>query len=87
MKKQALFATLFLFVFATSFANHITGGEMFYTYKGQSGGNYVYEITLKLYRDCYAPPGSAQLDQQVTIGIFQKDASGNATGAPKTFDV
>ena len=78
MKKRLLFVPLLL-ASLLSFANHITGGEMYYVFKGQSGNNYTYEITLKLYRDCYAPPGSAQLDPSVVIGVFQKDASGSAS--------
>lgn len=75
MKKLLFFLTLLLLCVA-SFANHITGGEMYYIYKGQSGSNYVYQITLKLYRDCNAPPGSAQLDPSVLIGIYD-----NKTGS------
>ena len=51
-------------------ANHITGGEIIYTFQGMSGSDYKYHITLKLYRDYYAPPGSAQLDPQAAIAIF-----------------
>lgn len=69
MKKLLLFVSLLLLT-AIAFANHITGGEMYYTLQSQSGGSYTYEITLKLYRDCNAPPGSAQLDPSVIIGIF-----------------
>jgi gliding motility-associated-like protein len=69
MKKLFLFVALLL-CHVVLFANHITGGEMYYTLVSQSGSSYTYEITLKLYRDCYAPPGSAQLDPSVVIGIF-----------------
>lgn len=53
-----------------AFANHITGGEIFYTFTGMSGSDYTYHITLKLYRDYYAPPGSAPLDGQAPMAIF-----------------
>lgn len=69
MKKLLLTTSLLLCV-VVLWANHITGGEMYYTFKGQSGNLYTYEITLKLYRDCFAPAGSAQLDPSVVIGIF-----------------
>src|SRR6476469_10440772 len=52
------------------FANHITGGEMYYILTGQSGGNYSYHVVLKLYRDCNAPPGAAPLDDDASISIF-----------------
>jgi gliding motility-associated-like protein len=53
------------------YANHITGGEMYYTLTSQSGNNYTYHVVLKLYRDCNAPPGSAQLDPSASIAIFR----------------
>lgn len=49
---------------------------MYYTLTGQGGGNYSYHVVLKLYRDCNAPPGSAELDPSAPISIFN-----NATGA------
>lgn len=72
MKRFLLLISSVFLLLTSSFANHITGGEMFYTYKGRSGANYLYHVTLKLYRDCYAPPGSAELDQTASIGIFDK---------------
>ena len=69
MKKLFLSAVVFLIAF-TAFANHITGGEMYYTFNGQYGTNYYYHVVLKLYRDCNAPPGSAQLDDAAPISIF-----------------
>jgi hypothetical protein len=35
--KKILFSTIFFCSCIASFANHITGGEMYYTYKGRSG--------------------------------------------------
>ena len=78
MKKLLLFLYLLL-LNGMAWANHITGGEMYYTLKSQSGTNYTYEITLKLYRDCNAPPGSAQLDPSVLIGIYTNSANGSTT--------
>jgi gliding motility-associated-like protein len=69
MKK--LFLSLIIFLLTiTAFANHITGGEMYYTLTGQSGNSYTYHVVLKLYRDCNAPPGSAALDDAAPISIF-----------------
>ena len=54
-----------------SFSAHIVGGEMFY----ECLGNDNYEITLKIYRDCYASgPNVADFDNPAEIGIY--DASG-----------
>lgn len=69
MKKFSLAFVVF-FSTITAFANHITGGEMYYTLTNQSGNNYTYHVVLKLYRDCNPPPGSAELDDAAAIGIF-----------------
>ena len=68
MKKLFLLLTV---CFSASFAlaNHITGGEMFYTLVRQEGSNYIYHVTLKLYRDCYST--GAPLDPAAPIAIFQ----------------
>ena len=76
MKK---FFLLILFITGSTlfaFANHITGGEMYYEFIGMSGADYRYHITLKLYRDCNAPQDAAQLDPTAYIAIFDnKDNS------------
>jgi gliding motility-associated-like protein len=69
MKRLFLLITAF-FCTTLAFANHITGGEMFYILKGVSGNDYTYHITLRLYRDCYST--GAQLDQSAAIAIFRK---------------
>lgn len=50
-------------------AFHIIGGELYYTYLG----NNQYEITLKIYRDCFAP-NAAPFDQLAPIGIYNNGA-------------
>lgn len=75
--KKLLFFACFVLLTLGSFANHITGGTMYYEYKGvDANGNHIYTITLKLYRDCFAPAGSAQLDPDAIIGIFNKSTGG-----------
>lgn len=54
-------------------ARHITGGELSYVYTGFDGSRFNYQITLKLYRDCFSD--GAQLDQVVPITVFQKGIS------------
>jgi len=73
MKRLLLLITA-LFGWLLNFAAHITGGEMFYTLVSSSGGNYTYQVTLKLYRDCNS--SGAPLDPSVPISIFN-----NATNA------
>ncbi len=64
------FFLIFFFSFLAKFAlaDHITGGEMYYTYIGMNGGNHVYEVTLKLFRHCGNV--GAQLDESAAIGVF-----------------
>lgn len=64
-------------------ANHITGGEIYYTYTGQdASGNHQYHITLKLYRDHFS--SGAPLDAAAAIAVFNTASgamvwSGNVT--------
>lgn len=69
MKRFLIILSLFFFD-KPLFAEHITGGEMFYTYLGRSGSDYRYGITLKLFRHCLQV--GAQLDPSVGIGIFDR---------------
>lgn len=50
-------------------AEHITGGEIYYTFAGESGGIYTYNITLKLFRNC-GNVGAA-LDDIAPIAIYE----------------
>jgi gliding motility-associated-like protein len=68
--KKLFFSFIVSLFTSAAFANHITGGEMYYTLTGQSGNNYTYHVVLKLYRDCNAPPDAADLDPAAAIGIF-----------------
>ncbi len=72
MKRILFFISASFLLSIVSFANHITGGEMYYTLTSQNGNSYTYNVTLKLYRDCNAPPGSAGLDLTAGIAVFNK---------------
>jgi gliding motility-associated-like protein len=74
MKRIFLFITALLFG-NLLFANHITGGEMYYTLVKQSGNDYTYHVVLKLYRDCFAPANAAQLDPDAAIAIFRNGSN------------
>jgi gliding motility-associated-like protein len=69
MKRQFLSLILALSLAISSYANHITGGEMSYSLVSQSGGNYTYAVTLKLFRDATS---ATALDQFVNIAIYSK---------------
>ena len=70
MKRFLVILATFLFS-KTLLAEHITGGEMYYTFIGMStSGEYQYRVTLKLYRDCFS--AGAQLDASAAIAIFDR---------------
>src|SRR5215470_1725709 len=72
MKRSPLILILSL-TFSSVQANHITGGEISYVLAGQSGNNYTYLVTLKLYRDHFS--SGAPLDATAGFGVFDR-ASG-----------
>ncbi len=50
-------------------ADHITGGEMHYVFMGINNGLYTYQITAKLFMDCYS---NRRLPNPANFGIFNK---------------
>jgi gliding motility-associated-like protein len=63
---------LILLLCALSFvakADHITGGEMFYTYTGTSDGQHHYSVTLKLFMRCNS---GRQFPDPAIISVFDK---------------
>jgi gliding motility-associated-like protein len=52
-------------------ADHITGGEMFYTFTGISGGNYQYSVTLKLFMRCNS---GRQFSSPTYVSVFDKSS-------------
>jgi len=76
MKKTVFIILLVIFNCCYSIAGHISGGEMFYRYIGPgTGTNRIYEVTLRLFRDCnpQSNTGGAQLAELpdiVSIGVF-----------------
>src|SRR5690349_23018064 len=69
MKKTLtlLFITLGLGIVAK--ADHITGGEMYYSLIGTSNGNYQYSVTLKLYMRCNS---GRQFNNPTIVSVFDK---------------
>ena len=68
MKKSIIGCLLLLMQF-TARADHITGGEMNYTFTGISNGMYNYQVTAKLFMDCYS---NRRLPDPAYFGIFNK---------------
>lgn len=57
--------TAFLYVRA----DHITGGEIFYTYTSLGNNQFRYSVTVKLFMDCRSP---RQFNNPATISIFNR---------------
>jgi gliding motility-associated-like protein len=68
MKKSISFLFL-LFLFFTAHADHITGGEMYYSLTGSSGGLNHYHGTLKLLKSCFS---NRQFNDPSIISVFNK---------------
>ncbi len=74
--KKNIALVLLLFISIPSFALHIAGGELYYSYfgPGSAPGSDSYQVTLRLFRECIpvTPPGqvAAPMPGEVEIGIF-----------------
>lgn len=53
-------------------ADHITGGEMFYTLTGFSGNQYSYHVTAKFFKDCAI---NRQLNTSNFFSVFEKGSN------------
>jgi gliding motility-associated-like protein len=73
MRKPGLILFIFFLFCQEANANHITGGEMYYTLTSQNGNQYTYHVTLKLYRDCFST--GAPLDMTAAIAIFNRSSN------------
>lgn len=67
--KRIVIGCLLLLILFPARADHITGGEMSYTYMGESGSKHTYAITAKLFMDCYS---NRRLPDPAYFGIFDK---------------
>lgn len=75
MRKTGLFFILLMsFLYAS--ADHITGGETYYTLISSANGQYRYRITVKLFMDCFS---NRQFSNPGIIGIFHKGSGSRYT--------
>lgn len=69
--KKVILLLLFTAVAYSTYASHLLGGIMTYRYMGRTGpgqSQAVFEITLKIYRDCLN--GQADYDDPLTLGVY-----------------
>jgi gliding motility-associated-like protein len=71
MKKLITFSICFL-AFAAGYADHITGGQMSYTYVGGGNGTVTYSMEMKLYMRCNS---GRQFNDPTVISVFNKSTS------------
>lgn len=74
MLKKFTVLIITLLPFIQLFANHISGGELFYEYlgPGSAANTGRYKVTMRLFRDCHPPDPMTQLldNEVVLIGIY-----------------
>src|SRR3954452_12355801 len=69
MKKSVALLILFTSLYLTSKADHITGGEIYYSYTKDGAGNYRYQGTFKLFMRCHS---NRSFNDPTIISIFDK---------------
>lgn len=69
MKKALLIFIIVLGLRDTAFADHITGGEMYYLFLGETNGQYQYKIMVKLFKNCYS---NRQLVNPTVVSVFDR---------------
>lgn len=72
MKKIFGFIILLICFITPAKADHITGGEMFYSFAGVSNGQYTYNVTLKLFMRCNS---GRSFNDPTIISIFNKSTN------------
>src|SRR5688572_1709069 len=79
MTKLLPFLFLFMLCFPDAKADHITGGEMYYTLVSTANGKYNYSITLKIFMRCNS---GRQFNNPATISVFDKISSNRVLDIP-----
>ncbi len=72
--KKIVIAIVTFFYFIPGFANHISGGELFYEYTGPGAvaNTSRYRVTMRLFRDCNSS-GQTLDGETVNIGIYKSN--------------
>src|SRR5690606_13944655 len=68
MRRYCLILLLY-FIPRQAIADHITGGEMYYTFAGFTNGLYTYDVTLKLFMRCNS---GRQFPNPAVISVFDR---------------
>lgn len=76
MKKLFTFCIFFICFFIKAKADHITGGEMYYTYYANADGTFTYNVTFKLFMRCYS---NRQFYDPTIVSVFDKGTNQRVT--------
>ena len=69
MNRALLLFVILIVCTHDAFADHITGGEISYTYVGSSGGNYQYAVVVRMFMRCYS---GRQFNNPTIISVFSR---------------
>ena len=67
--KKWYFILIYILIARVAKADHITGGEMYYTYTGFSNGLHQYNVTLKFYMRCSS---GRNFNNPTIVSVFNK---------------
>jgi gliding motility-associated-like protein len=76
MKRLVIVIFLLVGAFFSANADHVTGGEMYYTYNGFSNGLHHYSVTYKLFMRCFSNRNFAN---PTVISVFDKSNNSRVT--------
>ncbi len=72
MSKRFYIFIVFIAVSITVYADHISGGEMYYSYEGFLNGQHRYSVTLKFYMRCNS---GRQFNNPSRVAVYDKGTS------------
>src|SRR6478672_3521383 len=76
MKKVLFLFILLLGIFSKVKADHITGGEIFYTSSAGTNGTNTYNVTFKLFMRCNS---GRQFNNPTVVSVFDKGTNQRVT--------
>ena len=79
MKRKLLSILIVLLFTIPSYAAHLTGGEMYYTYVKDSSGYHIYIVTVKLFKDASI---NVALDDPITVAVYDKGTNAFIRSVP-----
>jgi len=73
MKCLLVLTCLLLGIVPAATADHITGGEISYVFRGVSGGSYRYAVTIKMFMRCNS---GRQFNNPTVLSVFNRSTGG-----------